>query len=574
LAVTAGLLLFTALTFIIMLGSRTKQVFAYGKRNQRIVNVSEDRQNVAPSIFDDLERAPQWAPIASKMKKRENIVPSKSKSPSPKTLRINRKKRLSPVLSPAKKRTRVAQIIKAEVPKPEPPVVTLKPVAQGTKNNAIMVDTTPPRAPLAFFSLNVPGSPAVSAKPRGARVPSAKGTPLRLKKPFSPFIDMDIIVLDDEGKTVRKERRVSRTDVESNPINQAVPKQPKQQKGRKKNFVAADSDSEVEIVGHLKPAKRPLRRLLTVYSDNSDSDNETPALPSSPRVHKPSSKPPLNPRPLVAAGSSRSIVEVVIPALPYVIRPVTKAPIPSEPTLPPISPHVLPARYQQLSSPVAKPRQLTPIRGGRGRQLFAPPSPPSPFIGTDFDLSLDFEELTLASSSLDNTSHHLEPEIPQYLLPLLEECNQETQGPIDFSSFIDTFPYDPVVQSDDVLSRDSTFRKIGEASYSEVFGIGDVVLKVIPLRDESADDPANPNSRLKMNVRYNEHGEEEDGPAPSDAKDVRKEMIVTRAMGDVCDGFVKLLRTYIVRGKYPEVLLQLWDKYNEERGSESVRPGM
>jgi serine/threonine-protein kinase haspin len=66
----------------------------------------------------------------------------------------------------------------------------------------------------------------------------------------------------------------------------------------------------------------------------------------------------------------------------------------------------------------------------------------------------------------------------------------------------------------------------------------------------------------------------EDGPAPSDAKDVRKEIIVTRAMGEVCDGFVKLLKTYIVRGKYPEVLLGLWDEYHESKGSESVRPGM
>lgn len=576
---TVGLLLLSVLTFTIMLGSRTKKVYAYGKRNQRIVNISDDRQKVAPNIFDDLEPAPQWAPIASKMKKRENIVPSKSKSPSPKTIRINRKKRLSPVLSPAKKRSRVAQIIQAEVLKHEPPVVKRKPAAHGTKNDVIVIETTPPRAPLALFPLNLPGSPAVTGRPRGARVTSAKGTPLRLKKPFSPFVDMDIIVMDDDGKTVRKERRVSRTDIESNPINQAVSKPHKQLKPRTQNIVVTDSDSEVEVVGRPKSTKRPVRRALTIYSDDSDSeDEEIPVLPSPPRRHKPFAKLQPTSRPLAAASSSRSVVEVVIPPPPYPIRPTTKAPSPTEPTLPlplpPILPHVPPTRYQQLSSPVAKPRQLTPIRGGRSRQLFAPPSPPSPFTGTDFDLSFEFEELTLASSSLNNTSHHLEPEIPQYLLPLLEECNQETQGPIDFSSFIETFPFDPVVQSDHTLLRDSTFRKIGEASYSEVFGIGNVVLKVIPLRDESIDESTNPNNRPKMNVKYNENGEEEDGPAPSDAKDVRKEIIVTRAMGDVCDGFVKLLRTYIVRGKYPEVLLRLWDKFNEERGSESVRPGL
>ena len=38
-------------------------------------------------------------------------------------------------------------------------------------------------------------------------------------------------------------------------------------------------------------------------------------------------------------------------------------------------------------------------------------------------------------------------------------------------------------------------------------------------------------------------------------------------------GFVKLLKNYVVRGRYPEVLLQLWDEYNERKGSESIRPG-
>lgn len=61
-------------------------------------------------------------------------------------------------------------------------------------------------------------------------------------------------------------------------------------------------------------------------------------------------------------------------------------------------------------------------------------------------------------------------------------------------------------------------------------------------------------------------------PAPSDAKDVLKEVIVTREMGEICDGFVKLLKTYVVRGRYPSLLLDLWDEYNEKKGSESIRP--
>lgn len=109
---------------------------------------------------------------------------------------------------------------------------------------------------------------------------------------------------------------------------------------------------------------------------------------------------------------------------------------------------------------------------------------------------------------------------------------------------------------------DYSFKKIGEASYSEVFGIGGVVLKIIPLRNESR----------AIDVKQHQKNDIEE-PATSEAKDVRKEIIVTRAMGEVCDGFVKLLKAYVVRGRYPELLLRLWDEYNEVKGSESTRPG-
>jgi serine/threonine-protein kinase haspin len=143
----------------------------------------------------------------------------------------------------------------------------------------------------------------------------------------------------------------------------------------------------------------------------------------------------------------------------------------------------------------------------------------------------------------------------------LTECAQTT--PHEFSAFIESFPFDPIVQpiDEDFSSpTDVQFRKIGEASYSEVFGIGNVVLKVIPLRDDTSASAPTPIS-------------EPETPFPSEAKDVLKEIIVTRAMGEMCDGFVKLLRTYIVRGKYPELLLALWDEYDKKKGSEGVRPG-
>lgn len=235
---------------------------------------------------------------------------------------------------------------------------------------------------------------------------------------------------------------------------------------------------------------------------------------------------------------------------------------PSHPLIQPPAP-----RFQLLTSPLVKARQLTPIRGGHGKRLFEPPSPPSPATPTDFDLSLNFSDFNLNSPS-QRDAFYSQILIPEHLQALLEECGQEQCGPHEFSAFIETFPYDPIIQSN--YNTDTRFRKIGEASYSEVFGIGDVVLKVIPLRDESEANVSQ--SRLKMTSKERP-GEEVDGPAPSDAKDVRKEIIVTRAMGEVYGGFVKLLKTYVVRGRYPEVLLNLWDDYNERKGSESVRPG-
>jgi len=64
------------------------------------------------------------------------------------------------------------------------------------------------------------------------------------------------------------------------------------------------------------------------------------------------------------------------------------------------------------------------------------------------------------------------------------------------------------------------------------------VLKVIPIHDEQS---------------QSEGALESEDPAPSKARDVLKEMIVTSAMGGICNGFVKLLRTYVVRGKYPSL---------------------
>ena len=59
-----------------------------------------------------------------------------------------------------------------------------------------------------------------------------------------------------------------------------------------------------------------------------------------------------------------------------------------------------------------------------------------------------------------------------------------------------------------------------------------------------------------------------------DATDVLNEIIVTREIGGVCEGFaMKLLKACVVKGRYPTLLMELWDEYNNKKGSENVRPG-
>ncbi|CAE6533802.1 unnamed protein product [Rhizoctonia solani] len=140
------------------------------------------------------------------------------------------------------------------------------------------------------------------------------------------------------------------------------------------------------------------------------------------------------------------------------------------------------------------------------------------------------------------------------LRSLLEECSQSE--PIDLGAFVATF------STDDVHLRfPSTtagprrrWQKVGEASYSEVFRLGGVVVKIVPLRME------------------HDGWNGVDGPCVSEMGDVQKEIAITRAMGDMQSGFIKLVKAYVAFGSYPQELLDLWDAYDREFESESIRP--
>jgi len=112
-------------------------------------------------------------------------------------------------------------------------------------------------------------------------------------------------------------------------------------------------------------------------------------------------------------------------------------------------------------------------------------------------------------------------------------------APADFATFLETFRTKDI---DDISSSGKRekartvqraslkYRKVGDASYSEVFAIGDLVLKIIPLVVE-----------IETENRDDSEGEEEEVPFKSPPENVLKEFMITKATGDAVEGFVKLL---------------------------------
>ncbi len=514
----AALLAFFSLVILPMLSTRTKQVFSYGRRNRRIINDKHD-------LFDVQGTNKSSARNGSGTLDGPIVVfdtpPARRKQGT--------SKRLAIMTSPSSTGS--------------PPMPSHKCPKKRRENDQAHLSKkhrhspSSTRQPLSSHSVNVSRRSSLSGPKKLAKLPGSRDT----RVPKSPDVDMDIIVIDEAGRRVSQERRISKTNVQ---VNQRtiLP-------AMHRNATAADaiviSDSD-ESDGSSLTIKRRAKRWRKVLSSESSDEEDVVKSP----IRSVSS---------LTSSSSDAIVDDPAETADAMdpLKPITPAAFPKAhfcvEIINPRPPTRLRGQHQELTlydSPPqnlrSKPRQLTPIR--RKRSAF-PQLPPSPSTITDSDISLDLADLTLSSTPVENDAL---PNQPLHLIPLLSECGQE--APVEFSAFIEAFPVHPVVQSS--CSGHARFQKIGEASYSEVFGIGDVVLKVIPLRNEEGPD--------EIDVET---------PAPSDAKDVLKEIVVTRAMGEMCNGFVNLLKAYVVRGKYPSLLLDLWDEYNQTKGSESVRPG-
>ena len=153
------------------------------------------------------------------------------------------------------------------------------------------------------------------------------------------------------------------------------------------------------------------------------------------------------------------------------------------------------------------------------------------------------QDLSLSDGNSSSGSVESETSSPQPLSKLLRIAGQTV--PLEFAKFLDQFKEDDLetlsVRSKSAPKRSKTrtvqrtalkYRKIAEASYSEVYGIGDVVLKIIPLAAEVE----------TVDSDSETSDAEEDGPFKSSPISVLKEVLITRATGDTSDGFIKLLR--------------------------------
>jgi serine/threonine-protein kinase haspin len=176
----------------------------------------------------------------------------------------------------------------------------------------------------------------------------------------------------------------------------------------------------------------------------------------------------------------------------------------------------------------------TEIRSTKGnRPTHQPLLPPSSPLTWDESLTPE------AVRVLDLTSDDEEQSSVIAIERLLKFAGQA--APVEFATFLETFRTQDIDGISLVGNREKArsvqrsslkYRKIGDASYSEVFAIGDLVLKIIPLAVEIDAE----------NSEDSEDDDEDEVPFKSSPESVLKEIVITKATGEVVDGFIKLLR--------------------------------
>ncbi|GJJ07172.1 hypothetical protein Clacol_001372 [Clathrus columnatus] len=375
---------------------------------------------------------------------------------------------------------------------------------------------TPQRQPLGVKSSSILSSPSIVYL--GTRTPQVA----QKQTTFTPFVDSEIVSIDIEDEPRQPKKQSSRPGrgtklTEITNVSTTEEEQPirgPRQRGTRRPIIISDNENEDTTDNPVPVSNIGLQHTPIFISDDDDDDSDLEFLPNITRPNRRKDKP-----------------------APFC--------------------HAKPKpRNETQSQPPKPPRRVASLR----RQLQLQDSRLALKDQLHIESSLtEIEELSISSRDSGKTqrgSRLCKNSLPselQYLSGLLAECSQN--APHNFESFIESFPTNEIFGAHPPARP--AFRKLGEASYSEVFVVGDIVLKVIPLRNEIAPQLANDDIDL---------------PYESDCKDVLQEIIITRELGKKCPGFITLLRTFIVVGDYSPQLLALWDEYNSQKESENIRP--
>ncbi|GAA5896729.1 uncharacterized protein JCM6883_006994 [Sporobolomyces salmoneus] len=157
---------------------------------------------------------------------------------------------------------------------------------------------------------------------------------------------------------------------------------------------------------------------------------------------------------------------------------------------------------------------------------------------------------------------------PSILSPLLASTlSPDAFKPYDFSSFVES----PLAPFSTPSTEDEPWRKVGEASYSEVFSTTsiegkEIVVKIIPI--------------ASIKKGNDEKTGEEELPFSSDWEAVKREIEISKCLGGEgedrrVEGFVRFRGAFLVQGSYPSSLLSAWDRFKSQQKpacDDQIRP--
>ncbi|KIR80431.1 HASPIN protein kinase [Cryptococcus gattii EJB2] len=345
--------------------------------------------------------------------------------------------------------------------------------------------------------------------------------------------------------------------------------------GRKKSQIISIHSDFVEPVGLTSPLVLPTRQRqpLTAKPSNDNCNLPTATSLALNSLRDELSKAPYNeqtlPKRAKGVFSDGTLFKLSVPPSsnsPRIIstkqrkvsRKTSKAIVPRSPAAAHITLSSTPKIETGVSRQSTK-QQNSPVRPIKAKErlvfegVILPLRPHISDIRIE-ELSEKLSGVAIEDSSVQKTGDGLDEGKSSSQFPLeslIQACSSTSVQP--FSTFIKSFPLFSA-------SKDVFVTKVGEASYSEVFGFSqstedaDLVLKVIPLFSGIM---------------------ETNGPFPdcSSPEDVLREIEITKKMNQVPGGgFVEFRGAYVVEGKYPNELLEKWDIYKSTQGSASVRP--